>query len=50
MKRQGLNKSGAAKALGIARNSLQAYLSGAKIPRAVALACAAIAVGLPEHP
>jgi len=46
--RLGLNKSGAAAALGLARNTYAAYEEGrAEIPLYVALACAAIAYGLP---
>lgn len=51
MTRLGLNRTEAASALGISRNSLQAYLEGrAPVPRTVALAAGAIAYGLPEHP
>lgn len=46
--RLGLKKAGAARALGVSRNSYAAYEDGARpIPRYVALACAAIAFGLP---
>jgi len=51
MDRLGYNRTGAATALGISRNTLQAYLEGRQaVPRTVALACAALAMGLPEHP
>lgn len=51
MIRLGLNKSGAASALGISRNTLQSYLEGkTAIPKYIALACAAVAMGLPEQP
>jgi hypothetical protein len=50
MTRLGYNKSGAALALGLARNTLDGYLAGrVRIPRYIALACSAIAQGLPEH-
>ena len=43
----GLNQVQAAKALGIARNSLRFYEAGARpIPFTVALACAALSEGL----
>jgi transcriptional regulator with XRE-family HTH domain len=43
-----LNKSKAALALGLSRNALTGYENGSKnIPRYVALACAALAFGLP---
>ena len=46
--RLGLNKSEAALRLGLARNTYAAYEEGrAEIPLYVALACAAIAYGLP---
>lgn len=46
--RLGLNKSEAAIALGLSRNGYEAYEAGRnRIPRHVALACAAIAYGLP---
>jgi transcriptional regulator with XRE-family HTH domain len=48
MARLRLNKSEAASALGIARSTLDRYLSGeTAIPPVVALACAAIAHGVP---
>lgn len=55
MTRLGYNKSEAAEALGIARTTLDGYLGGStrkpkRIPRYIALACAALAMGLPEHP
>lgn len=43
MSRLGLSKSGAAERLGIARSTLDRYLSGRMpIPRLVALACSAL--------
>jgi DNA-binding XRE family transcriptional regulator len=46
--RLGLNKSGAAKALGLSRNALEAYEKGERrIPLYIALACSALAYGLP---
>jgi plasmid maintenance system antidote protein VapI len=49
MERLGFNKVRAAAALGISRNTLDGYLTGKHdIPKTVALACAAIAYGLPE--
>ena len=51
MARQSLNKKETAEALGIARTTLDGYLSGRHpIPRLVALGCAALSMGLPEHP
>jgi hypothetical protein len=48
MDRLGLNRTGAASALGISRNTLQAYLEGKyPIPHYIGLACAAIAQGIP---
>lgn len=48
MARQKLNKMDAATALGIARSTLDRYLVGeTEIPRYIALACAAVAHGLP---
>ena len=45
------DKQTAAARLGIARSTLDRYLSGgAPIPKVVALACAALSYGLPEHP
>jgi len=49
--RLGLNTVQAAKALGCSRTTIQAYEAGrSPIPRYVALACAALAMGLPPHP
>jgi len=46
--RLGLNKSAAALALGLARNTLEAYERGrVRIPLYIALACSALAHGLP---
>ncbi len=46
--RLGFNKAEAARRLGIARNSLAAYEAGAQtVPIYIALACAALAYGLP---
>lgn len=51
MTRLGYNKSEAASALGIARTTLDRYLDGRQaIPRTIALAASALAMGLPEHP
>jgi len=48
MTRLGLNKVEAASALGIARSTLDRYLAGSvAIPKSIALACAAVAQGLP---
>ena len=48
MARQKLNKVETAAILGIARTTLDRYLDGrTEIPKAVALACAAVAQGLP---
>jgi plasmid maintenance system antidote protein VapI len=48
MNRLKLNKSEAASALGIARSTLDRYLAGSvPIPQSIALACAAVAHGLP---
>ena len=47
-KRLGLTKAGAARALGVGINQPTLWERGdAPIPRAIALACAAIAYGLP---
>ena len=47
-RRRGLGKAAAAAALGVSRNSYAAYEAGrAPIPFTVALACAALAHGLP---
>jgi DNA-binding XRE family transcriptional regulator len=46
--RLGLNKSEAAQALGLSRNGYMAYENNqTRIPLHIALACAAIAYGLP---
>lgn len=46
--RLGLNKAEACRALGLARNTLDAYETGRNpIPLYIALACAAVAYGLP---
>lgn len=51
MELHAFNKTKAASELGIARNTLDAYLAGKHpIPRYIALACAAIAIGLRPHP
>lgn len=48
MARQKLNKVETASTLGIARSTLDRYLSGeTAIPPVVAIACAAVAHGLP---
>jgi predicted DNA-binding transcriptional regulator AlpA len=48
MNRLRLNKSEAAASLGIARSTLDRYLAGSvPIPQSIALACAAVAHGLP---
>ena len=48
MARLGYTKSKAALSLGIARSTLDRYLDGSvKIPQSIALACAALAHGLP---
>ena len=49
--RLGFSKSEAARRLGLSRNSIIAYENGtAEIPLHVALACAAIALGVQPHP
>lgn len=51
MERLGLNTVEVAAALGCSRTTVQAYMAGrSKIPRYIALACAALAMGLPPHP
>lgn len=46
--RLGLNKSEAARRLGLSRNALEGYESGQRrIPLYIALACSALAYGLP---
>jgi transcriptional regulator with XRE-family HTH domain len=50
-KRLGFNRSQAANALGCHRNALAGWEAGKyPIPRYIALACAALSYGLPEHP
>lgn len=50
-KRLGLNTVQAAKLLGCSRTALNGWEAGLHtIPRYIALACAALAYGLPEHP
>ena len=50
-KRLGWTKKRAAEEIGIARQSYIDYEAGARpIPKAVALACAALAIGLIPHP
>lgn len=46
-KRLGLNRTEAAEALGLGRNQPKRYEEGQTIPKYIALACAAIAYGLP---
>jgi DNA-binding XRE family transcriptional regulator len=49
--RLGFNRSEAARALGVARNTYAAYEAGTvRIPLYIALACAAIACGLRPAP
>lgn len=51
MDRLHFNKSEAALQLGIARSTLDRYLDGSvRVPRYIALACAAISYGLPKPP
>ena len=48
--RLGLSKVAAAETLGLSRNMPQKYEAGeAEIPRYVALACAAVALGIPPY-
>lgn len=50
-KRLGLSKVGAAEALGCDRGSVSAWEAGSyPIPRYIALACAAIALGIKDYP
>lgn len=46
-KRLGLSLNGAAQALGCSKTSIIAWERGQRIPHYIALACAAIAQGLP---
>jgi len=48
-KKLGLVQREAAARLGISRRSYQGYEAGAKIPKAIALACAALAHGLDNY-
>ncbi len=49
--RLGFTKADAARRLGLSRNSVQAYEQGTSpIPLHVALACAALALGIAPHP
>lgn len=51
MRGLGLNQTGAAASLGIARSTLDRYLDGSsEIPLAVALACQAVWKGFPPFP
>lgn len=45
--RLGLSRSQVAEALGIGINQPKRYEEGQKIPRYIALACAAVALGIP---
>lgn len=45
--RLGFNRTDAAEALGLGRNQPQRYEEGQPIPKYIALACAALAHGLP---
>ncbi len=47
--RLGYNQSEACRKLGLSRTTLAAYERGQKIPNYIALACAAIAHGLPPQ-
>lgn len=47
--RLGLSRTGAAEALGLGRNQPQRYEDGQEIPLYVALACAAISLGVPPY-
>jgi transcriptional regulator with XRE-family HTH domain len=50
MQRLHFTKKEAALSLGISRPTLDRYLNGDKpIPKTVALACSALAMGIPEH-
>ena len=49
-KRLSFTQAEAAASLGMGLRMVQKYEAGAPIPRVVALACAAIAMGAPPHP
>lgn len=49
--RLGLTQTAAAKALGLSRSALINYEHGVRpVPKPVALACAAVALGIREYP